>query len=367
MIWLNGKSVLAPEILFTYKVWDSTRMADRTVEINFSASAPKEESPSTILRLIEIVLGLSDSSPFLSAVQRAQMELLAESYEAGAEDDEEGPPRISRTHILRRAANYAIDECIIYFSELRDSLRDILNEIGKRADTENIVNSDAFWRSFISKATAGDRIEHELWDFKETLTMWRAENQEARARAKVITAEDVAAFANAEGGCLVVGVRNDKTVIGIGDTERDRENRVKALHDALAEHIQYPRLIWKVHQFLVPDEAGVEKLCLLVIAAKAFEPVGVLSGNGNTPTRCAVVRASPERIQRSCGRQGFIRRMTTSISSSDFSSLYETTEVFRRHLLSSRSEIQSLFQMAAMASCHPKSIALRERQAVNVA
>ncbi|MGH9342813.1 MAG: hypothetical protein ACRD19_03500, partial [Terriglobia bacterium] len=181
--WLDRKSVLAPEILFTYKVWGSTRMADRRIEINFALSTPKEEESSTILRLTEIVLGLSDSRS--SAVERAQMDLLGEAYESGAGEDEEELLRIPMDRILRRTANHAIEECIIYFSELRDSLRDVVIHVGKREDTENFVNSDAFWRAFISKATVKGRIEHELWDLKETLTMWHAANADGRVRAKV--------------------------------------------------------------------------------------------------------------------------------------------------------------------------------------
>ena len=277
VVWLDSKSVLAPEILFTYKVWGSTRMGDRTIDVNFAVSTPKEESTDTILRLTEIVLGLSDNS--LLAIERAHMDLLGEAYESGAEYDEEGPLQIPIDRLLRRAALHTIEECTIYFTELRDSLRDILNEIGKRDDTENIVNSDSFWRSFISKTTAEGRIEHELWDFKETLPMWRAANADERAKTKATTAEDIAAFANAEGGCLVVGITNDKRVVGIGDTERDRENRVKTLNDALSAYIQYPRQIWKIHQLLMSDGYGHEKLCLVVVAAKACEPVGVKGAN----------------------------------------------------------------------------------------
>ena len=182
VVWLDHKSVLTPEILFTYKVWGSTRMADRTIDINFALSTPKEEEPDAILRLTEIVLGLSDSR--FSVFERAQMDLLGEAYESGVEEDEERPLQIPMDRILRRAANRAIEECIIYFSELRDSLRDIVIHIAKREDTEDIVNSDAFWRSLISKATVPGRIEHGLWDFKETLTMWHAANADARARAQ---------------------------------------------------------------------------------------------------------------------------------------------------------------------------------------
>jgi hypothetical protein len=299
VVWLDSKSVLAPEILFTYKVWGSTRMADRSIDINTAISTPKDEQSSTILRLAEIVLGLSDSSS--SAFDRAKMELLGEAYEFGAGDDEGEPPRIPLDRILRRTANRVIEECIIYFSELRDSLRDIVINIGKREDTENIVNSDAFWRSFVSKATIQGRIEHELWDFKETLTMWHAANADGRARAKVTTAEDIAAFANADGGCLLIGIRDDKTIAGIGDTERDGENRVKTLNDVLADLIQYPRQIWKVHQLLANGADGREKLCLVVIVARACEPVGVKGANGNYtyPVRrgTGISREAPEKLR----------------------------------------------------------------------
>ena len=299
VVWLNRRSVLAPEILFTYKVWGSTQMADRTININFALPTAKEEAPNTILRLTEIVLGLSDNH-FL-AVQRAQMDLLGEAYESGAEDDGEEPLQIPMDRIMRRTANRAIEECIIYFSELRNSLRDIVIHIGKREDTENIVNSDAFWRSFISKVTVEGRIEHELWDFKETLTMWHAANADARARAKVTIAEDIAAFANADGGCLLVGIRNDKTIVGVGDTERDRENRVKTLNDTLAKLIQYPRQIWRAHQLLANGTDGKEKLCLVVIVLRACEPVGVKDTNGSYtyPVRqgTGITRENPEKLR----------------------------------------------------------------------
>ncbi|MEG9438526.1 ATP-binding protein [Edaphobacter sp. HDX4] len=171
----------------------------------------------------------------------------------------------------------------------------------EREDTENIVNSDAFWRSFISKATVEGRIEHELWDFKETLPMWHATNSDGRAQAKVKTAEDIAAFANANGGCLLVGIRDDKTIVGIGDTERERENRVKALSDVLVELIQYPRQIWKIHQLLANDADGTERLCLVVIVPRAYEPVGVKGANGSYiyPVRhgTSIARENPEKLR----------------------------------------------------------------------
>ena len=84
-------------------------------------------------------------------------------------------------------------------------------------------------------------------------------------------------------------------------TEREIENRVKALNDALAELIQYPRPIWKVHQLLTNCADGREKLCLVVIAARAYEPVGVKAANGSYtyPVRrgTGIAREAPEKLR----------------------------------------------------------------------
>jgi len=99
----------------------------------------------------------------------------------------------------------------------------------------------------------------------------------------------------------LIGIRNDKRIVGIGETEQDRENRVKALHDALAAHIQYSRQIWKVHQLLARSEGGDEKLCLIVVAARACEPVGVKGDDGSYiyPVRrgTGIAREDPGKLE----------------------------------------------------------------------
>jgi len=170
--WLYRRDKLAPAILFTYKVWGSTRMGDRTISLTKAAETPEEESADILNKLTEIVLGVSDR--VFRKVDRAHLELGYEIYEsvAGSEEGEEVEIVVPVERVLRRTTRMISDECVTYFSFLRDSLRDILNEIGKREYRENLISSDAFWRSFVSKAITSGKVETQLWDFKQTLTMW---------------------------------------------------------------------------------------------------------------------------------------------------------------------------------------------------
>jgi hypothetical protein len=114
-------------------------MADRTIEINFAVSTPKEEPPSTILGLTEIVLGLSDSSRF-SAVERAQMELLCEAYESGAGDDEDGPVWIPSDRILTNAS-YISPNCEILSGTFSTKLGKEKTRAGRLITTSTLLSS----------------------------------------------------------------------------------------------------------------------------------------------------------------------------------------------------------------------------------
>jgi hypothetical protein len=64
--WLSARDLMAPKILFTYRVWGSTKRADRWIDVD--AKTPEEESPDRIRHFTEIVLGLRSS--ILTALDR---------------------------------------------------------------------------------------------------------------------------------------------------------------------------------------------------------------------------------------------------------------------------------------------------------
>jgi hypothetical protein len=274
--WLNSRDPLAPTILFTYRVWGSTRMSDRTSKLDQNEAEPEAE---TVKRLTEIVLGLVNTlgTPVLST---AEYDIGSEIYESAAYDEESASEiKIPMDRVVRLASRLAFEECGEYFEMVRDSLRNILLDVDKFIEQRDFVNDDAFWQSFIKKATQTVKAENLLWDFKETLTMWHTGAKPETEQAKVAFAEDVASFANAHGGVLVIGVTDKREIVGIG-SGRELENRLKFTSDVLSKHVEYSREIVRPRQIVLPDKDGNPKVCLVVVIADACEPVGVRDEQG---------------------------------------------------------------------------------------
>ena len=269
--WLETRDPLAPVMLFTYRVWGSTRMGDRTLKLRPDVL---KDDIKLIQACTEIVLGLSSrgTPTYIDVYNEIGYEIF-ESMDAEEALALDGEIDVPEGRLVTRTAHKTYEECSIYFSELRDSLRNIMIDIGKAEEQQNLIGSDAFWGDFVLKAVRTRKTETQLWDFKETLTMWHVKQQPEKDRAKVTFAEDVASFANARGGVLVVGVSDRRQIIGLGH-DRELENRLKAAKDVITEHVVYDREIVKFHQ-VVFEQNGSKKLCLIVIVAQAYKVVGV--------------------------------------------------------------------------------------------
>ena len=148
----------------------------------------------------------------------------------------------------------------------------------KMKEQYQLFNSDKFWREFIPKAVKAKTAETQLWDFKETLTVWHVKGEDERRKAKITCAEDVASFANASGGVLIVGVTDKREIVGVGDG-KDLENRLRVAREVLAAHIKYDNDIASFRQVGVGEE-GKEKMCLVVVISKAYKAVAVRHEDG---------------------------------------------------------------------------------------
>lgn len=276
--WLTARDPMAPHILFTYRIWGSTRMSDRIVDIG-DAETPRSDMDK-LRTLAEIVLGVSQRG--WRMYDRVQGELSYEMYEnMNWEELQEGSdyaPDVPESRVVSRAAHEIFDNCAIYFTELRQSLRNILLDARKMKEQYQLFNSDKFWREFIPKAAKAKTAETQLWDFKETLTVWHVKADDDRRKAKITFAEDVASFANASGGVLIVGVSDKREIIGVGDG-KDLENRLKVAREVLATHIKYDNEIASFRQVGVGED-GKEKICLVVVISKAYKAVAVRHEDG---------------------------------------------------------------------------------------
>lgn len=179
--------------------------------------------------------------------------------------------------VVRRTARAVYDNCATYFLEIRDSLRNIRLDIEKFNQQRELYESDDFWRTFITKASKVKTAEPQLWDFKETLSVWHVKNDPERRKAKVAFAEDVASFANVRGGILIVGVSDHRETVGISDG-RELENRLKVARDVLAEFLEYAREITSFRQIGMGEKR--DKICLVIVISQACSPVGVGDGEG---------------------------------------------------------------------------------------
>jgi len=262
--WLDEKDPRAPSILFTYRVWGSTRMGDRTISIS------KRDEESVINLCTEIALGLRESfhGP---TVGRIFNEVSYEIFESLQPEDYSNPISISEEVVITRASNDILREVAEYFEFLRNSLRNILLEIDEFETSANILHNDGFWRSFV-KAVITLPIENNLWDFKETLAMWKT-GGEIKKEKEVEFCEDVASFANRDGGVLIIGITNQipRNIVGLDDLE----NKVKNAKDVLHNRIDCERVFTHFYPLVLKDEDDIERKCLLIVIKRVMDAVGV--------------------------------------------------------------------------------------------
>lgn len=275
--WLHARDVLAPSILFSYRVWGSTRTSERRLDVR--AKSPQKERPQVLRDLTETVLGVCIGNIRDYVYNKTLRDLM---FDIADGRDSDAPAvtvdDVPADSLMIRVAACIYDECSVYFTEIRDSLRNIKLDIGKFVEQRDLLHSDRFWADFISKAARSRKTETQCWDFKETLRLWHDKGP-AREAATRDFAEKVAAFANADGGVLVVGVTDQRDIVGIGDA-RTIENRLKTARDALAHHLDYERELASFRQVIVRGHDGTDKTCLAIVVAQASGVVAVNDGHG---------------------------------------------------------------------------------------
>jgi hypothetical protein len=69
--------------------------------------------------------------------------------------------------------------------------------------------------------------------------------------------------------------------VGIGANLREIETRLKIASEVIARHVEYDRPITSLRLVTLPGTDGVDKHCLLVIAAQACGAVAVNDGDGH--------------------------------------------------------------------------------------
>lgn len=271
VVWLHKKDVLAPCILFTYRVWGSTRLADRRVEITASTISGDQEM---VKICTEFALGLRTT--FFYTIEHVYLDIACDIADS-IDPEHQSSISVPEQTLVVRTSHKILDEFATYFEELRESLRNIILDIkGYNAQTE-LLYRESFWKSFITKAMSANRIENQLWDFKETLEMWHIEHR-GKEEAEIKFCEQIAAFANVNGGVLIVGItdKSPRRIIGV----QDLENKLKFTEEVLKRHINYATDFVHFQQILMKDEAGNNKKSLIIAIAQTKDVVSVRDKSG---------------------------------------------------------------------------------------
>jgi hypothetical protein len=219
-----------------------------------------------IRELTQIVLGIRNAMHY--TYDRTYCDIGQEIADSADPEDaaEDRVIEVPVEWVIARTVRETYGECATYFTCLRDSLRNILLDADKCVEQRALIFSDAFWRKFILKAVQTKKTETLLWDFKQTLTMWEVRNDQERARAKVRVAEDVASLANARGGVLIIGVRDQpREIVGLGPI-REIENRLMVANQVIVRHVEYDRELVSFRQVVIPGNGEI--VCLVVVVAQ---------------------------------------------------------------------------------------------------
>lgn len=294
VVWLNKKDILAPCILFTYRVWGSTRLSDRTVIITANDI---DEDTEKVKSCTEVALGLSDRIKEYNLV-KVYDDISYDISESNYPEDGKSIT-VPEQKLISQTSRKILDELAVYFESLRQSLRNILLDIDKYNTQTKLLYSESFWKSFIKKAVE-IKIENQLWDFKETFEMWHMKNKD-KEEAEIKFCEQIAAFANEKGGVLIVGITDEipRKIKGI----EGLENKLKFTKSIIKRYINYTNDFVHFQVTTLKNDAGVDRNCLIIAIAQTKDEITVKDNLGrfSCPIRSetGLDRADYEKIKNS--------------------------------------------------------------------
>ena len=256
--WLYKRDPLASSILFTYRVWGSTRMADRHMNIE----KEKVDDDLGNVRLATLItLGLMGRYNYtISPVFFIDPPVLI------GDNENQRFIASSNMEVLRELA--------VFFELLRNSFNNIILEAEQYNQEISLLHDDDFWIKFIKKAKG--ITETKFWDFKQTLNMWEVPEPSLKAKKQIEFCEYIAAYANKKGGVLIIGITDRfREIAGVNDIE----TKMKTIGEKIRRWTVYDKDFWFLKEIKIEDEHGVPKSCLIIAIAQTIEVVGVKDEN----------------------------------------------------------------------------------------
>lgn len=255
--WLNELGELGPCVLFTHPPWSTSQLYDRYLRIE------KCNEPH-VQRSTEIVFGLwSHGRPTLVNI-RSEME---SDWAQSVDPEYAGESPITYASAFHRASRTILNEFALYFQKIRDSVELVQSELISFSK-EDILKNEEFLKLFISKALPKHRLECEFWDFKKTIPAWHNMKE---TELKSNFASDVASFANSKGGLLVIGINNNREIIGVDNSEKRIQDSLAIIEKYIEERIDSIELL----NLPMPDKDGKTVNCVIILIPQTKEVIEV--------------------------------------------------------------------------------------------
>ncbi len=149
-----------------------------------------------------------------------------------------------------------------------------LNNLKTDEDVQALIYDNNFLNIFIKKAMT--MVETQFWDFKETLEMWNVKNDPENVKWKENFCEKVAAFANAKGGIIIIGITNKlpRKIVGV----EDLENKMKSINITI-KNFTNENEFFKTKELSLENENRIRCSCLMIFIAQTKKVIEIKQRN----------------------------------------------------------------------------------------
>ncbi|MEE9376539.1 MAG: AAA family ATPase [Candidatus Lokiarchaeia archaeon] len=212
---------------------------------------------------------------FINISDKIQIFITTHSREFLPENDDK-----SSVYLLKKEHYQSIVN-LIPEERYEEIYRNLDIDIDKYRLQKSLMYNEEFWIKFIRKSMEDKRVEQELWDFKQTIDFWKIKDNLELTKSKIKFCQDIACFANNQGGVLIIGITNNYPRKIIGLEYESLENRIRDLHVLIRDRTNYHEDFVEIQQIKIKDENNKEKICLVIAIAQTLQTVGVEQFDGS--------------------------------------------------------------------------------------
>ncbi len=252
-------------------------MGSALLHIAFILSQLKEVEENKIILIEEpelfIFPGLQKDlrKLFLKKCKKFQIFITTHSREFISENE-----NLSSIYSIKKEGNQS-EVYKIPKEKIPDVYEDLDLNIDEYEKQKDLIFNEAFWDTFIKKVIKGNRVENKFWDFKQTFEMWKVP-AELKEDKQIDFCENVASFANNEGGVLIVGITDTppRKIVGVENIE----SRIEDCHEKILRWTNTKNDFFYIQPVHIKNEIDELKDCFAIIIAQTKKVISVRHKSG---------------------------------------------------------------------------------------